>query len=195
MAKRRIEGEEVNMQISRTDLLLLLLEDVPAGGSSGAIQGITRLQKLLFLAEREAGVRVSEGPDFNFTAYKFGPVSKDLYDDLEKLENLGLIESQSIAEPSAAELDEYGLSFEGLMGDEQQEATDAFEERRYAITERGLAWLKSRTSAVGNEAAKGIRRVKGKYGTISLSDLLYYVYTRYPEMTSESEIKERVLNR
>jgi uncharacterized protein YwgA len=183
------------MRLSRTDLLLHLLADVPSGASSGAIQGITRLQKLLFLAEREAGVRVGEGTDFNFTPYKFGPVSKDLYDDLEKLENLGLLEAHSIAEPSAVELDEYGLSFEGLMGEEQQEASDAFEERRYQITENGLKWLQDRASAMGDEALKGIRRVKGKYGTLSLSDLLYYVYTRYPEMTSESEIKERVLSR
>jgi uncharacterized protein YwgA len=168
---------------------------VPAGEPSGAVQGITRLQKLLFLAEREAGVKVSEGADFDFTAYKFGPVSKDLYDDLEKLENLGLIEAQSIAEPSAAERDEYGLSFEGLMGDEEQEATDAFEERRYSITEKGRDWLKARASALGSEALKGIKRVKGKYGSLSLSDLLYYVYSRYPEMTSESEIREKVLGR
>jgi uncharacterized phage-associated protein len=183
------------MQLSRTDLLLQLLADLPTGKSSGAVQGITRLQKLLFLAEREAGVTVGEGTDFNFTAYKFGPVSKDLYDDLEKLENLGLIETHGIAEPSTAERDEYGLSFEGLMGEEEQESAEVFEERRYAITEQGLNWLKARASAMGDEVRKGIRRVKGKYGSISLSDLLYYVYTRYPEMTSESEIRERVLNR
>lgn len=183
------------MHLTRTDLLLQLLADTPVGKPNGAVQGITRLQKLLFLVEREAEVKVVEGPDFNFTPYKFGPVSKDLYDDLEKLENLGLIEAQSIAEPSVVERDEYGLSFEGLMGEEEQEAKDTFEERRYAITEKGLNWLRARATAMGSEALKGIRRVKGKYGALSLSDLLYYVYTRYPEMTSESEIRERVLSR
>ena len=183
------------MSITRTMLLLQLLAEPGSKSGDGAVQGITRLQKLLFIAEREAGAKVTQGRDFEFTAYKFGPVSKDLYDDLEKLENLGFIEAQSVAEPSAVELDEFGLSFEGLMGEETQEAGETFEEKRYRITNAGLQWLKERARDFGNEAIAGIRRVKGKYGNLSLSDLLYYVYTRYPEMTSESEIRERVLGR
>jgi hypothetical protein len=41
----------------------------------------------------------------------------------------------------------------------------------------------------------GIRKVKRKYGHYSLSDLLYYVYTKYPDMTTESEIKDKVLGK
>ncbi len=41
----------------------------------------------------------------------------------------------------------------------------------------------------------GIRKIKRKYGNYSLSDLLYYVYTKYPEMTTESAIKDKVLRR
>ncbi len=183
------------MPISRTLLLLQLLAAQSSPGSKGAIQGITRLQKLLFLVEREAGIKISDGQDFNFTPYKFGPVSKDLYDDLEKLENLGFIEAMTVAEPSAVELDEFGLSFEGLMGEETQEASETFEERSYSITARGLEWLKAKAQDFGEGALKEVRRVKGKYGSLSLSDLLYYVYTKYPEMTSESEIREKVLGR
>ena len=40
---------------------------------------------------------------------------------------------------------------------------------------------------------EGIRKVKSKFGTYSLTDLLYYVYTKYPDMTVESEIREQVL--
>jgi len=40
-----------------------------------------------------------------------------------------------------------------------------------------------------------IRRIKTKYGALSLQDLLHYVYTKYPDMTTASEIKDKVLRR
>lgn len=173
----------------RTDILLALLA---ASGSTGVdmpIVGTTRLQKLLFLIENEENIKVTEGDDFNFTAYKFGPVSKEIYDDLTKLENLDLISSSPVAEPSDAERDEFGLSFEALIGDE--EAAEAFEEKQYRITESGKEWLSKRT--LPEDDVQKIRRVKGKYGSLSLSDLLHYVYSKYPRYTTASEIKDRVL--
>jgi uncharacterized protein YwgA len=175
--------------MTKSEILMQLLASIGTDRVAAPILGTTRLQKLLFLIEREEGVRSTEGPDFDFTAYKFGPVSKNLYDDLAKLENLGYIASESIAEPSTVERDEYGLSFEGLMGEE--EPTEAFEERRYALTSSGIDWLKKRNFP--EQDALKINKIKGRYGTLSLSDLLHYVYSRYPDMTTASEIKERVL--
>lgn len=181
------------MSLSRNDILLMLLG---AGGATQAIQGTTRLQKLLFLVEHEAAIKPTEGRDFGFSAYKFGPVSKELYDDLEKLENLGLLEAKGVAEPSEPELGEYDLSYDDLMGDEEQESKDALEERRFKLTKRGVEWLNSKIlPRVNRDVAEGIRRIRGKYGSFALSDLLYHVYTKYPEWTSASEIKNRVLGR
>jgi uncharacterized protein YwgA len=173
----------------RTDILLELLAASGVDGVDRPIVGTTRLQKLLFLVENEQNVKVTEGDDFDFTAYKFGPVSKEIYDDLAKLENLDFISSRPVAEPSEVERDEFGLSFEGLVGDE--EAADALEEKQYRITEKGKKWLSNRK--LPNEDVQRIRKVKGRYGSLSLSDLLHYVYSKYPKYTTESEIKERVL--
>lgn len=181
------------MSLSRIDILLMLLG---AGGGKQAIQGTTRLQKLLFLIEQEAGIKATEGKDFAFSAYKFGPVSKDLYDDLEKLENLGLLEAKGVAEPSESEIGEYDLSYDDLMGDEEQESKDALEERRFKLTNQGVEWLNSRVlPKVNQDVPDKIRRIRGKYGSFALSDLLFHVYTKYPEWTSASEIKDRVLSR
>jgi len=171
--------------------MLLLAAPGPRGQEAEPIQGTTRLQKLLFLLEHEAGLKANAGPDFAFSAYKFGPVSKDLYDDLEKLENLGFLEADSIAEPSETEIDEYGLAFDDLMGEEEQESKSAFEERRFRLTEHGLRWL--RDHSADGDVVDRIRKVKGKYGALSLQDLLKHVYTRYPDMTTASEIRARVL--
>src|SRR6266568_2981930 len=175
--------------MTRTDILLALLAASGARGTAAPIVGTTRLQKLLFVVEREEGVRVTDGDDFDFTAYKFGPVSKEIYDDLAKLENLEYISSVPVAEPSSVERDEYGLSFEGLIGDE--ESTESLEEKRYKITTKGVEWLAKRKLPAGE--TEKIRKVKGKYGSLNLSDLLYHVYSKFPDMTTASEIKERVL--
>jgi hypothetical protein len=193
------------MGISRRDVELLLLGLAPEGGPEG-ISGITRFQKLLFLLEQEERV-IPSGTGFDFSAYKAGPYSAQLYDDLEMLENLGFIETEVTAEATeeeAAEIDM--LDFEELMGDSAEDAdgkgadglgaADAYEERHFRLTDEGkkrVLQLLSRDEYKPVEGA--IRRLRSKYGHYALSDLLYYVYTKYPEMTTESEIKDKVLKR
>ena len=177
-------------------LMLLLAAPGYRGEEAEPIQGTTRLQKLLFLIEREAGLPAAEGPDFQFTPWKFGPVSKELYDDLEKLENLGLLESDPISAPSLTELDEYGLSFDDLMGDEESQARGSTEEKRYRLTPLGLQWVNRHINQRGQrEMLDKIRRIKAKYGALSLQDLLHYVYKKYPDMATASEIKAKVLRK
>jgi uncharacterized phage-associated protein len=185
---------QATIDLTRGQMLMMLLAAPGVRGKDGEpIQGTTRLQKLLFLMEREAKLKPTRGDDFDFTAWKFGPVSKELYDDLEKLENLNLLESESVAEPSKTELDEYGLSFDDLMGEEESQSRDSFEEKRYRLSEKGLEWV--RDHELHTEAFDKIRRIKEKYGALSLQDLLHYVYTKYPDMTTASEIKGKVLRR
>jgi uncharacterized protein YwgA len=192
--------------ISRHQLLLSLLGTGDQGESTEGFGGITRLQKFLFLLEKEENLAPTKN-GFDFEAYKAGPYSFKLYDELELLENLDYIKSDVVAEASdaeAAEIEE--LSFEDLIGDESEEignklvdgfgAADAFEERRFSLTEKGRDKVKKMMeSGEYKPTFDGIRRIKSKYGDYSLSDLLYYVYTKYPGMTTESEIKKKVLNR
>jgi hypothetical protein len=192
-------------QIGRKELVLLVLGLSESGTSFEGVGGITRLQKLLFLLEQEAGLQPT-GDGFEFVAYKAGPCSRTLYDDLEFLENLGYIESEIAAEatePEAAEIDV--LSFDQLIGDDgnlpgdvsdTRSSADAYEERRFRLTRKGLkrieGLLKKPELA---PLAQGIRRIKSKYSKYSLTDLLYHVYTKYPKMATESEIRDKVLRR
>jgi uncharacterized phage-associated protein len=185
---------QATQDLTRGQMLMMLLAAPGVRGKEGEpIQGTTRLQKLLFLMEHEAKLKPSKGDDFDFTAWKFGPVSKELYDDLEKLENLGLLESEPVSEPSKTELDEYGLSFDDLMGEEESQSRDSFEEKRYRLSAKGLQWVRDRE--LHTEAFDKIKRIKEKYGALSLQDLLHYVYTKFPDMTTASEIKGKVLRR
>lgn len=192
--------------ISRRSLLLMLIGLGPDGTPGrGELGGITRLQKYMFLLEKEEGL-VPSGDGFEFTAYKKGPYSSKLYDDLEFLENLGLLEAQvtSVAtDDEAEEMD--ALTFDFLMGnDEVIESSeeglaaieDAYEERRFRLTQRGVEKLRRLLNEPElRPVTDGVRRVKSRFVNHSLNDLLYYVYTQYPNMTTESNIRGKVLRR
>ena len=197
--------------ITRRNLVLLFLgTSGDPSDTSGSINGITRFQKLLFLLERE-GQLVPEGDGFQFEAWKAGPYSAGLYDDLELLDNLGFIQSEVSGKITDAEASEVDLlDFEDLMGDEEEvsdgitpspdayitPSPDAYEERRFTLTEKGREKVVDLLSREGiDDLVNRIRRIKSKYSHYSLSDLLYHVYTKYPDMTTESEIKEKVLGR
>ena len=194
--------------VGRRDLVMLLLGVDARGEESEGLGGITRMQKLLFLLEREEGMRAT-GDGFQFTPYKAGPYSAALYDDLQFLENLGLVQTEVTSEATEAESAELDLlSFDELIdgGAESEEgqavdgmaAADAHEERRYRLTPKGMDHVRKLLGAgmdAARVAADGIRRVKSRYSELSLSDLLYYVYTKYPEMAVESEIRDQVMRR
>lgn len=193
-------------RIGRKDVLMLMLGLGSKGTTKEGVSGITRLQKLLFLLEQEEGLRpTTDG--FEFTPYKAGPFSSKVYDDLELLENLGLIESSTVGtatEPEAAELD--ALDFDELLGDGADTdsdgptdglgAADAYEETKYRLSAAGLERVQDLLQREELGAlVDGIRRIKSRFGHHSLDDLLYHVYTQYPDMTTESEIKAKVFRR
>jgi hypothetical protein len=196
--------------ISARDLLLLLI-GVDDGAAQEGLGGVTRIQKLLYLLESEEHI-LPTGEGFKFEAYKAGPYSPRIYDDLELLENLGFLrrsatdtESEVSIEASDPEKAEVDLTFEQLMGpddvlssisDEIVPTADSYKESRFYLTALGKQRMEQ---LLANEDFRpfvaGIRKVKSRFARYSLNDLLYYVYTRHPEMTTESEIKEKVLRR
>jgi hypothetical protein len=170
-----------------------------------SLGGVTRLTKYLYLLEKEGGVQ-AEGDAFRFEPYKAGPFSAKLYDDLEFLENLGLLESRitgSVTEEEAAEVEH--LSIDDLFhdpatGTETSQAgdvyADAFEEREFSLTEAGVNQIRKLTADPEyRPVMDAVRRVKSRFANHSLIDLLRYVYDKYPEMATESEIRDKVMRR
>jgi len=189
------------VQVGGRDLVMLLIGLGEGDRLDSSLGGITRLQKYLFLLDREVGIRAG-GEGFQFEPYKAGPYAPRLYDDLEFLENLGLLRSQVTAELTEEDVVELeSLTFDNLLGenrpdDQEVQAADAYEERRYCLTEKGMARVRELLASPEYEpVVDGIRRVKSRYAKHSLSDLLYHVYTKYPEMATESDIREKVLRR
>lgn len=194
--------EDITMTpANRRELLLLLVGVNDNADPSGSVSGITRLQKFLFLLDREEHIRPTD-PGFSFQPYKVGPYSPTLYDDLELLENMGLVRSEGGADSTITERTDISrLSFEDLMGgfDELGVGSpqpDSFEERRFTLTDQGKVRVeKLLQDPEYRSTVDGIRQVKSKYTGYSLRDLLRHVYSKYPDMTTESEIIDTVLGR
>src|SRR3989344_6285597 len=92
LVKKLIMRDNLDMPsiLEKSDMILLLLYGRGAKGHfSEPIQGITRLMKLLFLLEKEAGI--NDG--FSFVPYKMGPFSSEVYPELEFLRNFPLPEN------------------------------------------------------------------------------------------------------
>lgn len=186
----------MSLTIGRRDLELLVIGLGATKGLDDEVGGITRLQKYLYLLEKEGGVTPTVD-GFTFEPYKAGPYSSKVYDDLQFLENLGLLRSETTANASEYEKDEVDrLTFDQIFGDDNANAADSYEGRRYQLTTKGVEFAERILSKPEYApVVEGIRKIKSKYGHHSLSDLLYHVYKKYPEMTTESEIRDKVLRR
>lgn len=183
----------------KTDILLMLL----FADEKASVVGTTRLQKMLFLIEHEKKIKCDEG-SFDFVAYKFGPVSKTLYDDLEFLVNIGFLEKtgedSKINIYSLDDLD--NIDAKDLITEIDEEDLTEDEDGReistkddlvvYKITDEGIKYLKENNLTVLPEA-KNIENIKKKYGKKPLIELLRYVYMKYPKYTTDSEIKDEIL--
>jgi uncharacterized protein YwgA len=137
--------------LERGKWLLALLHAV-----GGTISGATRLQKLLFLLKREQGMETS----YKFTPYMFGPHSPDVLDDTIDLEMTGYINIQKeVSEPMLA--------------------GDCVISRKYQLTPEGTKAAKEVYEKLSDEYKRALSSLK-QFNEMKLTELLNYVYTKYP---------------
>ena len=152
------------------------------------VEGITKVQKLLFLIEEETefGEIYGKNISFGFDPYKMGPFSPQVYDEVTMLLNMGALETEPL-DSSGTENWEYNNYT-------NQESSNELAGKKFIITTKG--------EKIGEEVANYIeegvfidlkKKVK-KYNKMPLMALLEYVYSNYEEMTTNSEIKESVLS-
>lgn len=125
--------------------------------------GVTRFQKLAFLAQEETEL----GQLFQFQEHKYGPFSKELYGALDELESRDLVRR------------------------EKRSTRGGNEKIIYTITGRGQQVIKRHLDD-GDENVDDVfeaaNEIKRAYNDEPLERLLEYVYNKYPRYTGESEI-------
>ncbi|WP_419944736.1 hypothetical protein [Candidatus Poriferisodalis sp.] len=167
------------------DLVLLLLHaPTKWPEAEGKINGITRLEKLLFLLEQELGQALNVSQPFTFEAYHYGPYSREIYEAVELLEEAGLLsEERSLTDSDLDRAEE--LLYSDM-------ASEISYERRFELTKDG-ALVAGYLARKHGSLSDGIANLKDRYGGLSLQNLIYHVYTEYPDYTEKSVIRDKIL--
>lgn len=188
---------------NKKDILLLLLfspgvrDDV-----NEPIKGRTRFTKMLFLFGKEClthfkkGTAIDQESFYEFFAWNFGPFSKEVYDDLMFFVLRGFVESEitddEVLPEAAAEWDEWmRMSTPEFEGDGVSE----YDEQEFRLSEKGLRFAEALYQGLSVNQRTTLKTFKAKLNSSPLKAILKYVYETYPELTDQSQIRERVLGR
>jgi uncharacterized protein YwgA len=172
--------------LERDDILLLLLLAM-AEGSRHRVASITRIEKLMFLLQNETAFSGKMHEKFPFKPWKFGPFSKEIYEDLDLLASLGLVD---IEERELANYVEY-TEQDKLMGSELMgsELGEPVVEKIFSLTDRGKKVAEKLRTLVSEKDWQEIASLKRRFESVPLSRLIQYVYHRYPETTEKSVLE------
>ncbi len=149
------------------------------------LEGVTRLEKLVFLLEKETevGKLFTENPDFK--PHDFGPFSENIYRAVEVLKFAGLLEETGrLAESPEDSWESANL----ILGDDAQYAT-----RDFSLTEKGRRYYEALAADLGKDAVRAASRLKDQFGSLPLRQLIRYVYQRHGAFTTRSKIREQIL--
>lgn len=195
--QRTRKNSSLNKGQRRALLLLLIGCPGPRGQAGEPIFGITRLQKLLFLLEKEYNIAEILDSTYDFEAWRFGPYTPELYDDLEFLENLGLIEAREFGPQTLHEQwEEDYLDKQVYLSQREEDETDKYQGKAFKLSDpdghEKYQQLQNMLQSEGVELQKlmsAIREVKSAYGEMPLRSLISHVYNLYPDYASKSELK------
>ena len=173
------------------DDLVVLLLGAPTKNLSliNRIEGITRLEKLIFLLERETHLKEILDEKAEFRPYNFGPFSAAVYKSVGYLSGYGLIEDTGSISDN---MDDSWEQFTEI-GDDWR---DPYATRNFTLTDLGIQYYESLEADVRQKGRyiEELTEFKERFASLSLRQLIRYVYLQYPEMTGESLIREDILN-
>ena len=131
-----------------------------AAKGRGARFDPVRIQKLLFLIEREVGGHV-DGPHFDFQPYLYGPFDKAVYQELDALHGTGTVD----------------IHHEGSQ-------------RAYTLTGSGHECGKKALSELAGPVRRYVAEAARWVLSLSFGELLSAIYRHYPDMAVNSIVSE-----
>jgi uncharacterized protein YwgA len=127
------------------------------------IEGRTRLQKMVFLIQKEFEESGDSIPGkYQYIPYDYGPFAKKLYDDIDEL-----VEKQVIEE-------------------DPETIEDGKVKYFYALGPRGEEFLDNWSESERDEVQEVAERIKKEYNQMSLPTLIEKVYSNYPDFAENS---------
>lgn len=171
--------------LDREDILLLLLSALSACGTKERVAGITRLEKMMFLLQKETRFSGKLQNKFKFEPWKFGPFSKEIYADLDLLTSLGLVDAEERPLSSYVEHTEREEYTRLIEPEEDEEIV----EKTFSLTDRGCKVAEKLRTWISEKDWQEIAQLKKRFEKVPLTRLIQYVYQKYPETTSKSVLE------
>ena len=122
---------------------------------------VTVAMKSAFLLQQEAGLNLG----YDFIPYKYGPFSKEVYEDIEELEK--------------------NLLVERVKPKKDLEMTEI------RLIEEFKDWTEKIIDSLPEDIKEIVKAYLEKYGKMELNELLDYVYAKYPDYAVKSKRKRR----
>lgn len=179
---------------NKAELMLALLYAGTNEGNkdvqqSTEIEGITRLEKLLFLLKKEKNFlsNVSQENDFHFFPFKMGPWTNEVYDELDFLESLNLIKKEEEHKSNVADDAYVDELFNNAILEKYQRQDFGKEKgtKIFRLSDEGKQKAANIWRRLTDQQKADIIEVKRKFNKMNLRQFLRYVYVQYPEYTSE----------
>lgn len=131
------------------------------------VHGRTRLQKMVFLMQQELedeGFDLTGRNQYQFMAYDYGPFSKTLYDDIDRLKDQHLIHENEEEFDGDKVIYEYKIEQDGIQSLEERLTDDQVQQ----LVEKA-------------------QEIKEQFNEMPLQKLIDKVYSQYPNYAKNSQ--------
>lgn len=153
------EQQALNERLPRLLILALIAEKAKRARRSAEVL-LTALMKYLFLVQMEGSS--TRRRFYHFVPYHYGPFAKELYTDLEKLQNEGLVRVESNPE-----------------------------EEKTKITLADPARIDGELARLPDDLKQDVAAIIESYGDLDHNALLKTVYEKYPAYARKSRLKHK----
>ena len=171
-------------QLEKEDVLLLLLYSMSGEEAKKSVASITRLEKMMYLLQEETAFSGKLQDKFEYEPWKFGPFSQGIYESLDLLFSLDLLDIEVRELPNYAEYIERDKL--ELIGMEEEEPVI---EKVFSLTDRGRRVAEKLKNTLMDKEWKEFLNLKRRFEKVPLTALIQYVYQQYPATTSASVLE------
>jgi uncharacterized protein YwgA len=174
-------------------LLVLLFAPGPKKKECEPIEGITRLQKLIFLLNQGKGPNslVEIAKKYDYKADKMGPYTKSLREDLDVLISFGLVGTERLRYLISDDKDDPDYDVDDP--DYKQEVKlKRVESQKFFLTKNGKEAGAELWGNLSSKDRDALKEFKTFFCSLTLRQLLIFVYDQFPEFAVKSEIKKQL---